>query len=319
MKVMRSVVTIGDMVFENQINSVEIYSSWKNLTQTATIKIPRFEQLLDPNKSEYKIKVKQPVKIELGYDDELVTEYEGYVSEVSPMIPIEVRCEDESYMLKETEVTQSWRSIELKDLLKYLVPDVELTDVPAVTLAPFRLNSVSKFQALQKLKDEYLLTIYFRGKKMFAGFPYYEKGVEDVVFDFQENVPMADALKLDYKLAEDVKVKVKAVSMMPDNTKIEVEVGDDGGDCVTKHFYNIRDTAELNRLAKQAIQELKYDGYRGSLTTFGFPQSTHTAIAILRNKRQPERDGKYFIDGVKVTYGSGGYRRENELGRKASA
>lgn len=319
MKRMCSRITIGDMVFENQVNSVEVYSSWKNLTQTATIKLPRYEQLIDPNKQNYKLKVKQEVKIELGYDYEYQTEFEGYVTEISPMMPVEIKCEDESYKLKETEITESWRSIKLADLLKYLVPDVTLTDVPEVTLAPFRLNSVNKYQALQKLKEEYLLTIYFRGKKLFAGFPYYEQGIEDVVFDFQENVPKDEALNLVYKLATDVKVKVKAVSMMPDNTKIEVEVGDDGGDVVTKHFYNIKSTTELNRLAKQAISELKYDGYRGTLKTFGVPLTQHTGIAILRNKRQPERDGKYFIDGVKVTYNSSGYRRENELGKKASA
>lgn len=318
MKEMNSRITIGNLVFENLVSSFRILQSRKNLTQSAIIRIPRYGVLLDPEETEYKIKVRDEVKIEVAYDDEFVTEFEGYVSEISPMLPLEITCEDEMFLLKETQITESWRSISLANLLKYLIPGVQLTQVPDITLAPFRLNRVSKYNALKKLKEEYLLDIYYRNKKLYAGFPYYETGLEEVVFNFQENVPKEEGLKLVYKLATDVKVKIKAISLLPDNTKLEVEVGDDDGDIVTIHFNNITSTTALNKLAEQKKLELKYDGYRGKLKTFGWPVSVHSGIAQIINNNQPERNGRYFIDSVEVTYDGGGYRRDNELGKKVA-
>src|SRR5689334_10395974 len=100
---MNSRILIGSLVFTNQVNRVVIEESWKNITQTATIKLPRFEKLVGD--SNYKIKVGDRVVIQLGYDDVLLTEFEGYVSSRSFNSPLEFMCEDEMWKQKQRTVT----------------------------------------------------------------------------------------------------------------------------------------------------------------------------------------------------------------------
>lgn len=58
----------------------------------------------------------------------------------------------------------------------------------------------------------------------------------------RENVISDDELK--YQLAEDVKLKVKAVCYYKDGTKIEGELGEDGGETRTFYYYDVEDAAE---------------------------------------------------------------------------
>ena len=211
----------------------------------------------------------------------------------------------------------SWRNTTLKEVLKYLVPEANIIECPDVTLSPFRLDNVTVAKALQTLKDEYLLTVYYRFDKLFVGLPYLEKGLGEVVYHMQKNVPSASEQgELTFKRKEDLKLKVKAISIMPDNTRIEKEFGDSDGDSTTLHFYNKKES-ELEALAKEQINRMKYNGYKGSLNAFGRPFTMHGMIANLEDDKFPERQSAVFIDRVLVEYNSStGYKRKNELGRK---
>lgn len=312
MKVMNSRIEIGSLVFSNRVNSVAVQSSRKNITGTATIKLPNLRRQTDQQKIEKIIRVGDAVKIMLGYDDRLVSEFEGYVSIISPQIPLEIICEDEMWKLKQETVSMSWRSTTLKEVLRFLVPTATI-NCPDITMAPFRLNKVTKAKALEQIKDEYILDIYFRGKTLFAGLAYTETGLGEVNYHFQKNALMGN---LQYRRKEDVKIKVKAIGMQPDNTKIEVEVGDTDGETHTLHFYN-KTKEDLNALAEQKIKLMRYDGYRGSFTGFGQPYASHGMVANLMDDRYPERAGRYLIDGTGVKYDQSGYRREVSLGLKA--
>jgi hypothetical protein len=317
---MKSKITIGKLVFNNLINNVEVDSGRKCLTQTATIKMPRFNQLVDSSASDYKIKTGDAVKIELGYDNKLFEEFTGYVSEVSPKSPLEIKCEDEMWLLKQSTVTMSWKSITLKNLLAWLVPSVNILQCPEVTLSPFSVSYVTKFKVLQKLKDEYGLDVYFRKGKLFVGLAYTETGLNKVVYNFQKNVPKEEVDKnLFFRKKDDAKLRVKAISILPDNKRIETEVGDKDGDQTTLTFYNIKTKDELRKQATELINKQKFDGYRGSIKCFGVPYATFGMVARFIDERYKERQGDYFIDQVKVSYGSDGYRREIFPGRKANS
>jgi len=303
---MSSYIEIGNYVFRN-VNAVSIESSWKNLTQRAKIKLPNIKALLEKN-----IKPGDPVIIKLGYNSSLNIEYEGFVSTIAPSTPIEITCEDEMWKLKQQTVTMSWRSVTLKEVLKYLVPDATI-ECPDIILSPFRIDKLSKAKALEKLKDEFTLVIYFRGKNLYAGLAYQEKDLGRQKYHFQKNIAHSSLV---YKGKDDVKIKVKAISIMPNNTKIDTELGDADGEQRTLHFYNLT-LAELKKQAQEKINLMKYDGYRGTFTGFGVPVVKHGMVAELLDNKYPERAGSYFIDSVNTTYDSNGFRREIELGRKA--
>lgn len=308
---MSSKITIGDYVFKNRCHSVSVKSSWKSLSDTSIIKLPNLKRRIDNKKLEKVIAVGNPVKIELGYNDILNTEFTGYVSAIKPAIPLEIHCEDEMWQLKQKRVSVSWKSITLKDLLYYLVPTATI-DCPDMTLSPVRFDNITVAKALQKIKEEYLLCAYFRDKQLFVGLPYSEK-MPTVKYHFQKNAIMGN---LEFKNESDVKLKIKAISQKPDNKKEEFEFGDDDGDSTTLHFYNLT-KKELEVMAKQKYSEMKYSGYRGSFKAKGLPIIKHGMIADLMDDRYPERAGSFFVDECNLDYDSNGFNRTNVLGRLA--
>ncbi len=307
---MYSHITIGNFVLENQVHSVKIQSSRKSMGDKATIEIANLEARL-----ESEIKYGSPVTIRLGYDEELYTEFTGYVSSVSPKIPLIIECEDEMYQLKRQSVEpKSWRSVKLKDLINYIVPGANI-DTYDITLSPFRIEKtiVNKAEAMQKLKDEFGLDVYYRDKQLYVGLAYKEDmGI--VYHHFQKNAIMDSLI---YKRKEDLKILIKAISINQKNEKTEIEVGDKNGETHTLHFYNKTKT-ELEQLAKEKLELMKYDGYRGKFKAFGQPVVKHGMIEDLADDKYTERAGRYFVDSVETTYdGSGGFKRNIELGRKA--
>lgn len=308
MKAMMSEITIGDYIFDN-CHSVEVTSTWQKLGDTAIIELPNIEgnlaSLLKPGDA---------VEVKLGYDGLLVTEYTGYVVRVSPTMPVRVECLDETWKLRQQTVSMSWKSVELKDVLSYIAPDALLDQVPQMTLAPFRLDEVSRAEALEGINEMYGLAVYFRGPELYCGLPYGQQGIAAEHYHFQRNCLMGD---LTYRRAEDVKVKVKAVSLLPDNTRREVELGDADGELHTLTYYNLT-VAELNQQATEQMKRLRFDGYTGSFTGFGQPNPVHSAVVHLYDDVYPERAGSYYIDKVVTTYGRSGYRRTLSLGPSAA-
>lgn len=307
-------VTIGDLKF-NYVHAIDIKSSWKTLNDECHIMLPNQKDMLAAINS---MDAGASVTVKLGYNGELETEFEGYVKSVSANHPYTITCWDGMWNLAQQEVTKSWESTTLKEVVQYLVGDATVSDIPDVTLAPFKLNRVTKAAALQKLKDEYGLVAYFRGTKLYVGLAYYEQGLGEYVYHFEKNIAKRDN-RLEFKRKEDIKLKVKGVSILPDNTKIEVNAGDSDGDLRTLHFYDLTE-AELKRQVVDKVNLMKYSGYRGSFMAKGQPRPVHGGTAKLLSDLYPERNGSYLIDEVHTTFnGNTGFSRKITLGRLADA
>ena len=115
-------------------------------------------------------------------------------------------------------------------------------------------------------------------------------------------------------LAKRVKVAwLFQVSLMPNNKKIRVEVGDADGEHRTLHTYN-KQEAELKAWAQQEIKRLKRDGLTGSFKTFGYRLADKLdAIGI---KIDGEKKGVYQVKKNIIKYGTGGFRQEITLGQR---
>lgn len=341
---MNSEITITNaegrkLILKNQVNSVEIEQTWKNLTQRATIKVPRYKQLVTADKDGYKIKVGDTIQIKLGYDNKLNIEFAGYVSLVKPTSPIEIECEDEMWRLKQTVTSFSWEKTTLIEVLTFLVPGAILNHLPDITFTDgFRIDGISKAEALNKLKEQYGLVVYYRTNAegfpdLYVGLAYNQPGFKNVKYHFQKNaIPEG----LEYRAADAVKYKIKAISILRDNSRVEVTVGDDKGNkgevygndgskyCeVTKHYYGVTDANVLKKLAEEDRKRMVYDGYSGSFKAFGLPLIQHGDTAELDDDRYPERKMgkeklKVFVDGVAVSYDSNGFKRTITIGRSAA-
>ncbi len=306
-------IYIGKYEF-NHVHEMVIKHDRKKITGTAVIKMP---QKYDKYLPEV-INAGDQVEIWLGYDGNLIKEFSGYVSNVKPNIPVEIICEDTMYQLKRKKPTSQAYSGTLKGLIESLAPGIKC-EVPVINLSGFKIEGKGSIAyALQKIKDAFHIDIYYRDDVLFAGLPFTDPKVvntDPVLYDLDKNVIRPS---LNYRSLGDVKLRIKAISMLPNNTKIQAEVGDPGGSLKTQHFYGIETEAELKVLANSKLSELKYEGFEGSITTFGIPYIEHGHIAKIEDSRFNNRSGSYFVDRIVVRFGINGFRRDVFLGRRAS-
>lgn len=317
-------ITVGPYQFGSAAN-VEIRSSHLETGDECTIQLPNLAGRL-----EAQIRTGMPVTVELGYDNALRTEFTGYVAEITPSTPFSIRCEDGIYLLKRSEVGNgegvSYKSITLRRLLASILPNAELSSrIPEVDFSPFRIErGVTVAQALEKLKEDYLLSAYYRGSTLFVGLPYSEfttTGSDTDVeagryarYSFASNIIESDLV---YARAEDVKLKARAISILPDNSRLEVEVGDPEGETRTLTYRHISSRDALRSLAEEDLKKYRFEGYRGSFTTFGVPYIIHGGTAELQDPRYGEaRSGRYLVESVVTQWGTSGFRREITLSRK---
>ncbi len=316
-------IKIGDAEF-TRINEVEIEKSSEVLEDTAVIKIPASARLLQGKtvkavRTAQYFKLGDKVSITLGYKNVFSkVEFTGYVKRINPSQPCEIECEDATWLLRRKTVNKSWQSTTLKEILQEIVKGTGIglsADVPSITFSPFYIQNADAAFALQKLKDEYGLAVYLQEDgKLYAGLAYSQNtgAVKYALNGTRVNV--IDANNLKWHTKDDVKIKVKAVSIKKDNTRTEVEFGDKDGALRTIHLYNVKSKTELEKLAKQELERVKFDGYQGDIATFLIPEVVPGMQAEIEDVHFPERSGNYYVESVKTTFGTGGVRRTVKLG-----
>ena len=99
----KSEITLGKVRLYGQntgINSVTIKQSVENIGATATVVIPRNFPRKDRKGILDCIKVGDTATIRLGYNDNIETEFNGYIANISDTTPISIELEDEWWQLK---------------------------------------------------------------------------------------------------------------------------------------------------------------------------------------------------------------------------
>lgn len=315
MKRLTSNIRIGNFTFRGVVN-LKIESSWDVLTDTCEITIPRkltFKNRDIATGDNPLLKKGDKVVIELGYDDENYVEFIGYIRHIDAATPLTIKCEDSAFLLKDSAKTISYKSVTLKQLLSDILPLGMEFEALDISLGQFRLKDVTPAKVLDELRKVYNLYSFFKGEKLFVGFPYPPtKEIVTHKFQFERNI-ISD--ELEYRIKDDVKIKVKAISMLPNNEKIEIEFGDADGEIRTFHYYDVQ-KADLEKLATAEIDRLRYSGWFGSFLVFGLPSVQHGDVVELTDNKL-DRQGAYFVRKVEKEFGENGFRRTIHLDRKA--
>ena len=295
------------------------------------------------------------VKIECGYYPNLTTIFEGYITTVNTKSPIIIECEDEMFLLKNSKVIYPKKrtvvnsvtskkgkvkmlkkprvyssAINLSDLLNefhavmweeheyeldyqiFSDPDLKTT-TNDVNLGSFRATNVSVVECLDVLKKEYGIYSYFRNGVLKVGFPSDASDTKTIPLVFEENI--IDDTNIEFQRKEDLRLRIKAISMNSNNTKLEEEVGDADGTLKTFHYYNATQS-DLIAFANLKLKTFQYTGFVGDITTFGEPFIRHGDAVKLKSYKYPDKDGTYQVKGVKRGFGMNGYRQVLELGVK---
>lgn len=312
-------IKIGSVTFKS-VHDVQIKRSIYNLAATAVIKVPVTAVLKQSGEpptyieTAERVKIGDPVEICLGYDGQLNTEFTGYVKRLNYKVPLEIECEDEYYKARSLNCVFSKKETTLKQCLNTILPGFKLGVCSDLTLRNFIVNNKPASWVLGLLKKEYGLTVFFDiNGNLYAGKAHDVQG-DKVKYRLRYNVINDDELK--FQLAEDVKLKVKAICYYKDGTTVEGELGEEGGENKTLYYYDVKDAKELKMLAQEELKRYSFDGYRGKLETFLLPYALPGMVAQLEDPVYQERSGDYYIESVDVSFGMGGARRNVEIGIK---
>lgn len=296
------------------LTEVKITTSVLNLSDTATITMPG-QYLNTWRKIEDKVHVGDAVTIKLGYDNNLETEFTGYLKRISrDNNALVLECEDALWLTNKAVADMEYKSISLKELLTAVLAQVD----PEMTVEcdyDFTYEKMVVFKStaldvLKKVHEDTKANIWFEGKTLHVH-PVYQqaKGDKPVIYDTEVNV---QSNELKWKDATDKRVMVEVKYIDSDGTLSTKQYGVNGGEKVTR-YVNATDS-DLVKAAENEYNLWNYSGYEGKLTGWLVPVVKAGGSVRLRDKERPE--GVYYVTGVEIEFGRNGAKRKVTLGRK---
>lgn len=297
----------------DKITSAEVVRDTESLTDTCVVELPR--KVKWRGESTVPIGRGDEIAVWLGYDGDLQLAFRGFITAVGTKNPVRIECEDEMFKLKQMQAQKkAYKSVNLETLLKEQGLDYPLRVMGEQNLGQYRVTADTVASLLGHLQENGVRSFfrYEDGSPMLYCGVLFERDSRPLQV-FATGVNIIDDQSLEQQKAENMRLRIKAVSLMPNNKKIRVEVGDADGEHRTLHTYN-KQESELKAWAQQEIKRLKRDGLTGSFKTFGYRLADKLdAIGI---KIDGEKKGVYQVKKNIIKYGTGGFRQEITLGQR---
>ncbi len=297
------------------LDSVEIHSSVDLLADTATIKLPA----MNLNKSlgvESKLKIGDPVVICAGYDENLETEFEGFIQRIaSDDGSITLQCEDGIFSFRKPIKDKAFTASTIKDIATYLAQEIGGYSVNCdydFTYDKFVISRATAYDVLKKLQEESKANIYIQGTVLHIHPAYIEK-FGDVYYDFTRNIEKSN---LTYKRADERKYEVEVEGIDKDGKRVVEVIGTPGGDKRSIKLHGVSDPATLKARGEEELKRISYNGYEGSLTCWLVPICRPGFTAKIIDDEYPEKDGSYYVVAVTTKISSAGGVRNVQLGRR---
>lgn len=299
------------------VTSVEIQSSWKMMTDTADIVLPRKIKVFQGGSLTDFFHAGDAVRIELGYNGAYVNEFEGYIQRVGRGVPVTIHCEDEMYRLKNKTVSYSKRNVTLAQLLKDLCGDYKVvTSFGDTELGAVRYSNMTVSAILDDIRKKTGLYSYFQGKTLYCGNVYSDKvQLPEVRICLEKNAVSQDLQQTggDYEIT--------ATAILKGGKKLEAKAGTKGAETVNLNYNDKNESVTvevLKKFAERYYESLKKQKYKGGVELFGVPVVQHGMVMDLSSDITPEMNGKYFIEKVTKTFQDNAtYRQKIDLGGRA--
>ena len=293
------------------VSAVEIVRDTEKLTAEAKITLPK--KMKWNGSANIPVNRGDSVRIYLGYNAKLQLAFVGYVRDVGFKTPVVITCEDDMFKLKQMPAQKkAYRSVTIETLLKDQGITYRLNVMGEQSLGAYRVTADTVAALLGKLSEQGIRSFvrHENGEPvLYCGVLFDRDSTPAQVFRSGFNIISDDSLQ--QQKAENMRLRVKAVSLMPNNKKIKVEVGDADGEHRTLHTYN-KTERELKAWAEQEVKRLKRDGLTGSFTTFGVSLvDPLDAIGIIIDGTKM---GVYQVKKNVIKYGDSGFRQEITLG-----
>lgn len=221
------------------VTAVEITRDTEKLTAEAKITLPK--KMKWDGSAEIPVHRGDSVRISLGYDDNLQLAFVGWVRDVGFKTPVVITCEDDMFKLKQMPaVKKAYRSVTLETLLKDQGITHRLNIMGEQSLGAYRVTADTVASLLGKLSEQGVRS-FFRNEDgepvLYCGVLFERDSTPAQVFKTGLNIISDQSLQ--QQKAENMRLRVKAVSLMPNNKKIKVEVGDSDGEHRTLHTLSL--------------------------------------------------------------------------------
>ena len=298
------------------LKEVQIKTSVLNLSDTATIEMPG--QYLNTWRTiEDKVHVGAPVTIQLGYNNDLETEFTGYLKRIArDDNSLVLECEDALYLMDKTVADMEYKQITIAALLNKITSQVD-PDITVVCEYDFTYEKMVVFKStaldvLKKVHSDTKANIWFEGKTLHVHPVYQEKkkGDKSVIYDTEVNV---QSNELKWKDQSDRKIQIEVAYTNAKGEISKQQYGVSGGEKVTR-YVDASSEDDLKKAAENEYNLWNYSGYEGNLTGWLVPIVKAGGSVRLRDKERPE--GTYYVTGVEIEFDQSGAKRKVTLGRK---
>ena len=296
--------------------AVEIERDTDKLTADCKVTLPK--KLKWDGESTVPVRRGDAIKVWLGYDDNLQLAFQGFVRDVGFKTPCVLTCEDDMFKLKQAKTQKkAYKSVTIEQLLKDQQTGYTVKVMGEQALGAYRVTADTVAALLGHLHENGIRSFfrYEDGTPLLYCGVLFERGAT-VSQVFSTGINIISDRSLEQQKAEDMRLRVKVVSLQADNKKkIKVEVGDADGEHRTLHCYG-KTEAEAKAWGEQEIKRLKRDGLTGSLTTFGY--KLVDLLDTVGVKIDGNKMGTYQVKKNKIKFGTGGFRQELTLGQRVS-
>lgn len=323
---MQAQVSVAGIRLDN-VSSVEVKKSVKELTDTATVTIPATATLQGFMPIKNFVKVGDEIAISLGYftedgtiepEDGIAVEFRGFVTEISADVPLVLSC-DNMYELRKSNITQNFKNTTLKKVLEQILPAGYTFETYDVSLGNYVVENASAFDVLAEVQQKYGLFCRLDGNHLRVKMAYDYASPQTHSYYLNGSNCNVKKNELVYRSVEQRKLRIKAISKLANGSEISVWVGNKYKDASerTLHFFDITSESELKKIAEAELAKASYDGFDGTVSGFGTPRTNPGDVLNIVNPENERQNGSYMIEEVQINYSSSaGFERVNTLGFK---
>ncbi|AYV56127.1 hypothetical protein EFP84_11815 [Leptospira kmetyi] len=309
------------------VTEVTLESSREIPTDILKIKLPKYKNL----KKDSILKFSK-VTWKAGYTRYgLFPEFNGYVLEISPKVPLELKCVDPFFFCQRKIMTQDYHQKPLMTFLNDCIHPQIKSDISIVVrdsdikrTVDIRCAKKSARYALSELKKTHGVDVFFHDWKLVVQKAYSHpdlsltsktsgsnsqsgstssKKEKFPIFRFGENIIEDELTPQESKPFQ--------IVVRGENPKTGQTYRGEHGEGESR-YYEIDglDSQGAEKRAKEIFDEKCGSGFKGKFLSFGFPSITHSQIIDIQDPEDSSRSAKAFVDRVIKKFNMNGYRQE---------
>lgn len=299
------------------VEKVSIKRSVELLADTATVTLPAtvFNKTIS---IEDKIKVGDAVEIELGYNDDLKTEFKGYLKSIkTDGGSLTLELEDDIYLFRKSVKDEEMKDASVKKILENICSQVGGFSVSCdydFSYDKFVINNATGYDVLKKIQDEASPNIYLKDKVLHVH-PQYAEIFGEARYDFSKNIER-EGTDLKYKSEDERKFLIVVEGTDETGATVSVEKGVTGGDKMTLKLPGVSSRSSLEQKAQSVLEQKVYTGYEGSFQTWLVPYVDAGYKVAITDPDYEIKNGTYYVISVETTFSKDGGVRKVTLGKR---